>query len=411
MTLPSIHVIRDSLSKIEGALVDRPQTSRVDLGEIPCVPISRPEEKVTSSLDSVLESRDTELEVEGLIEDEPVITFEIPPELDERDVRTKLGQHSGSEFEQLVKAHGTDAIGWYFPFHYQIAQHGIYISSKNLLPFALRTFSSKYSDNFCEDLAKKLQYAMHAVLRHELFHFAAECMAANWELSTGSACYIRARETLRGPNGYLEDEEALANAYMLRGFRWSSSATRGSRATPRLKAFCSRQPSGYNRGSHYVRADRYETGCRDLAFQHEKCSTAAWRAPQDSFDSLVLYPNALRIDWRRCPIILADEDNLFSALGIAPRFVDCIPEIGETEKFIKKLRRLSPVYQKKWNSTKSKLARSVHIGGLNFKPWPKGGKDWYSVRVDDGVRAHIKNEAKLRQWSAEEIGPHDEMGH
>ena len=229
----------------------------------------------------------------GHRDDEPVITFEIPPELDERDVRTKLGQHSGSEFEQLVKAHGTDAIGWYFPFHYQIAQHGIYISSKNLLPFALRTFSSKYSDNFCEDLAKKLQYAMHAVLRHESFHFAAECMAANWELSTGSACYIRARETLRGPNGYLEDEEALANAYMLRGFRWSSSATRGSRATPRLKAFCSRQPPGYNRGSHYVRADRYETGCRDLAFQHEKCSTAAWRAPQDSFDSLVLYPNAL----------------------------------------------------------------------------------------------------------------------
>jgi hypothetical protein len=50
-------------------------------------------------------------------------------------------------------------------------------------------------------------------------------------------------------------------------------------------------------------------------------------APRDSFDSLGLYPNVSRIDWRRCPIILADEEQVFDTLGIAVRFIDCVTAI------------------------------------------------------------------------------------
>jgi hypothetical protein len=57
------------------------------------------------------------------------IIFEIPPELDDRQVREALSQHPGRDFERLAQQNGVDALGWYLPFHQRIAQHGIYISS------------------------------------------------------------------------------------------------------------------------------------------------------------------------------------------------------------------------------------------------------------------------------------------
>jgi hypothetical protein len=146
-------------------------------------------------------------------------------------------------------------------------------------------------------------------------------MAANWELATGSACYIKASEKLRSSAKYIEEEEALANAYMIRGFRWRNSATYGAQAVPLLKAYCERQPPGYNRGNYYVPTSRYESGCRELAFAYHGCMNVEWFAPHRAFDSLGLYPNASRIDWRRCPVILADEEQVFATLGIVARFI------------------------------------------------------------------------------------------
>jgi hypothetical protein len=42
MTLPSIYQIRESLADVDGALVGEPSTSKVDVGVVPCVPISLP---------------------------------------------------------------------------------------------------------------------------------------------------------------------------------------------------------------------------------------------------------------------------------------------------------------------------------------------------------------------------------
>ena len=81
--------------------------------------------------------------------------------------------------------------------------------------------------------------------------------------------YQGERETT-GTGGYIEQEEALANAYMIRGFRWKSSATFEAQATPSIKAFCARQPAGYNRGPHYVATAKFLIGCRELAFQYHR---------------------------------------------------------------------------------------------------------------------------------------------
>lgn len=85
--------------------------------------------------------------------------------------------------------------------------------------------------------------------------------------------------------------------------------------------------------------------------------------------------------------------------------------ISETDFFKKGLYRLGPSIQHKWHRTKTKLAQSTRIAGLDFKPWPLRGKGWFSVRVDDDVRAHLRHEGTNYQWYAEEIGRHDAMDH
>jgi len=416
MALPSIHRVRDSLADIPGALIDKPSTptSGVDIGDLPCVPINQPEHAEGQSSDATLarpESADQYDQPEDSIDDDTPIVFEIPPELDERTVREHLGRDQGSEFERLIEVSGTDAIGWYFPFHQTIAQHGIYISSSRALMFALRVFQRKYSEDFVENLSRQLQYAVHAVVRHEAFHFATECMAANWELATGTACYLRAREGLRGSSGYVELEEALANAYMIRGFRWQSAVTTGAQATPSLKAFCISQPAGYKDGPKYVTTAKYEATCRRLAFGYHETMSVDWHAPRMSFDALPLFPNASRIDWRRCPVILVDERNVFSLLGIVPKFINTIVIYQQTDGFQKMLHHLGSDIHKKWEQTKEKLVQSTGRGGLDFKPWPARGKGWFSVRVDRSVRAHLRQDSGSGQWYAEEIGRHDAMGH
>jgi hypothetical protein len=269
MRLPSIHTIRISLAEIDGALVDDPSTSPVDTGKIPCVQIHDPEGGVQPTED-LLGKAPSDEENDETDNDEASIIFEIPPELDDRQVREALSQHPGRDFERLVQLNGVDALGWYLPFHQQIAQHGIYISSAGALWLAKRCFGQKYSDDVRTDISTKLHYAVHAILRHETFHFAAECMAANWELSTGAPCYLKANKELKSEAGYIEKEEALANAYMLRGFRWASSATRGAKATHSLNAVTRASPRGYNLGVDYVASARYEYGCRDLALDYHE---------------------------------------------------------------------------------------------------------------------------------------------
>jgi hypothetical protein len=301
-TLPSIYAIRESLSDIPGALVGDPWTSPVDLGETRRVPIHQPEPEQGTLAGA------HEKWVDNISEEEPTIVFEIPLELDDRRIGVALSE-SGRDFEALVQTRGVDVLGWYVPFHYRNSQHGIYISSAGVLWLALQCFKGPYSENVYEEVTRKLQYAARAILRHETFHFAAECMAANWELIIGAPCYVTARNILKSSGGYVEHEEALANAYMLRGFRWESLSTRGAKATEALKRFMQNLPAGYRDGAKFVAHDHYAEGCRDLSSMYHTCMRTNWFAPRDTFDSVGLYPNISKIDWRRAPIILVDEAN------------------------------------------------------------------------------------------------------
>ena len=407
--LPSVNSIRDGLANISGALVNEPLTSPVDVGDAPAIPIHQPE---TDRHPDALIFSETPYDVPGVEneEDEPPVIYEIVAELDERAIARALSE-SGRDYEALVQVKGIEALGWYIPFHYRIAQHGIYLPSGGVLWLAMHCFTHKYAEDPIQDLRKKLEYATHAILRHESFHFAAECMAANWELLTGALCYVRAMSELKTSLGYNEFEEALANAYLLRGFRWQNSVSRGANATQALKDFIRTQPSGYRDGIKYVTAGEYEQGCRDLANEYQQCIERQWYAPPHTFEMLGLYPNVNKIDWRRCPILLVDEAGLFNKLGIVPRFIAAIPQIRETNLFKKQLMGLGSRYETLWDQARKKLSNTTALKGLDFKTWPPRGSGWYSVRLDRDVRAHLRNSRASNEWFAEEVGRHDVMQH
>jgi hypothetical protein len=94
-----------------------------------------------------------------------------------------------------------------------------------------------------------------------------------------------------------------------------------------------------------------------------------------------------------------------------PKFINSVGAIRETQGFNAELNKLGLAYEYRWRKTKEKLALNTQGRGLDFKPWPKKGKGWFSVRIDGNVRAHLRNDGPNQLWYAEEIGRHDAMGH
>jgi len=84
--------------------------------------------------------------------------------------------------------------------------------------------------------------------------------------------------------------------------------------------------------------------------------------------------------------------------------------IEEDDKLLKRLGGKLRHLHKAWEDTKRKLKEDKDRPGLNFKPWPKEGKGAWSVKVDDGNRAHLRNRGD-GNWLAYAIGGHKEMGH
>jgi len=82
----------------------------------------------------------------------------------------------------------------------------------------------------------------------------------------------------------------------------------------------------------------------------------------------------------------------------------------ESESFLKSLRNMAHPIQRRWEETKWKLAEAI-TPGADFKPWPKGGRWVYSVRLNKNYRAHIRRPDVGDTWTALEIGTNKEMGH
>jgi hypothetical protein len=413
MNPPSIRAIKAALETIPHALYDEPLPEDVSEGIKPAAEIARLDpHAVREETQAEYKTRDDN--DENGVSDNPICIFEVPPEVTDQDVESKLGDELG-RLRRLHHMKGTDALGWYVTFHQNAAQFGVHIPIEGIASLAIMAL-----DAVELPIERKLEIAFYAILRHELFHFAADCMAANWELSLGYQVYWSANFNLRNERGYIKLEEALANAYMLRGLRHPIRTLRDSRGSASaLKAFCGSQPEGYRDGPSYaVSRETYITGCRKLStsFQHEgerdlERGDWQWYVPDTVLDTLIFYPDAIRIDWRRCPIIVYDRLGLLHSLGIGISFFEVISSIIETPAFLKALARLDSRIQNIWHRRKADLARSVRLKGLGFQQWQPGGTDCYSVNVDGNYRAHIRRDRQSQAWIAEAIGDHKSMGH
>src|SRR5690606_20777509 len=79
----------------------------------------------------------------------------------------RVAGDGGDEIRRKVMHQGTDALGWYVPFHYTGIQWGIYLPVSGIVSLASTCFSSlKIS------ASEKLLISMRAIHQHELLHFA-----------------------------------------------------------------------------------------------------------------------------------------------------------------------------------------------------------------------------------------------
>lgn len=402
--------IRSGLSEIPGALVSYPpdedyrgfeqgvvvetlsEGQGVQAKELTCAPIS-PDE-------------DGPEEDQEIPEFDPVI--EIGPEIEE--AIQAYGGEAGERIRRSVELHGVEALGWYVSFHYTGVQWGAYISLSGIAYLMCKVFSALPAT-----WETKAHLAFHAILNHELFHFATDYAVAQAELMLEEPWMVPAKRAFRaGHPPYCQQEEKLANGYMLRAFRTMKPALRVRGKQGALREFVRAQPPGYRDGDLVSREgwDANLGGLIDEYLRHTVKGagnihldgrTGSWNWPQ-------VFPIRPKIDWRHCPIHLVHDGARFGIPGGWINFFSRLGEIRETEKFEKMLSRLDPATQDSWHRTKERLQIMI-TGGADLKKWPKGGPNVWSVRVNQACRAHLLYEAPQGSWTALSIGGHKEMGH
>ena len=192
--------------------------------------------------------------------------------------------------------------------------------------------------------ARKAQIAFEALLHHEFFHFISDYAVAQWELLLKEPIWARMANDLAKRNRYLEIEEKLANAYMLRTIRSSyPKAVSGA-----LEKFVACQPSGY-RHAVEVESDSDSDFYEELP-EHLNHYIGLYAAKyginvrSDSFDAGVFYPTLPRIDSRDCPIHLIHDEYKTGLSAGAYRLIQCIRHIEESKRFRKSFRKLLALF-------------------------------------------------------------------
>jgi hypothetical protein len=232
---------------------------------------------------------------------------------------------------------------------------------------------------------------------HEYLHYRCDLQTLMFEAVLKRNLYVPLRRALRGRRSHFV-EEAIANKA---AYNWAKKPSVGLREF--AHDFMSLQPGAYAR----FEERRLELNGEWLANTLElrppgslpRLDVAQWvdASPKDLLRSslcpqYVVYPAKIS-DWLDPALVLP--------------LVSTITESEEVKK------RLSGKYRNletKWNSTKSKLRGERTLRGLNFKPWPKDGKGAYSVKIDDGFRAHLRHQGQ-GNWLAYNLGSHKELGH
>ncbi len=336
--------------------------------------------------------------------------FEFGAEIDRDLLQAAMNGTEGEKIRQAVLERGVDALGWYVPFHANGDQWGIYVPMSGIAHIMVDVIWDLQTD-----LLTKFRIAFRAIHQHELFHFAVEYMAGQWEALTEKPCWNPARGLKDADRGYYLLEEECANAHMMRSSLGGRSSLRVARRTSAMREFVRRQPPGYREGDH-KREARFTERCELLARGYVGCIPDSGFQASDAFkafESMRTYPPLFpNLNWAYVPIHILNDG---ARIGIPPDLlglIRSIENVHESDRFTRRFGTLPIEIRNAWNRLKSRMQTSLAMPGLDFKQW-KRSEDGviYSVRVSRSHRAHLQRRTPGEPWLALDIGTHKEMGH
>ena len=240
-----------------------------------------------------------------------------------------------------------------------------------------------------------LMQAQALLIRHEQAHFQTDLGITSIELALGAPLYISARKNYRVREPWHKYEEGLAN-------RLARKVMKGSIAEKKaFDQFLNSSPAGYRDWNSLPHEDpeMWRLIIQDLIthtiYSVHECDLAAEvsnKVAPKYFNEIPVYEHY---------DIPSGNPNDSYLMGP-------ITEIIETEEFKKDLTKLAkgqPIFRKKWQGVKVKLAAG-NVVGVHLEIVNKM-KGIYSVRIDGEARAGIRRDFSL--WEAVAAGHHDEL--
>lgn len=328
--------------------------------------------------------------------------FWTPSEVDDEKFLAGLAGTNNGDYIRQAHLLGVDALGYYLSFHQRTYQWGIYMPLVAVAQLAIQELSGTNAT-----ARQKLELAWQFILSHERFHYAADCGVSQMEIIFQRPIWWPVRESMERER-HRDLEEKLATAHSLRFVRNLPIHLRVPGAFRAFKEFTKRLPKGYNTG-HEIAQSRFKF--EDAMLDHAQlCVEIGIGRQFIQAEMHHLYPAFRDYDMARCPMHVVIPDAVIPGRPDM-FFIKRIEDLEETVGFKKELQRLPRVLVNKWTKTKQLLSQSVQVPGLDFKNWPKRGRSWFSVRVDQNFRAHLRFDDRNQNWIAEEIGNHAAMGH
>lgn len=402
--------VRAALTKIDGAFYELPPTE----GRTGNLPAVRTIWTADENTEAVLQETASEPlfgidegsadETAGSAAEE---MFEFPADIDLDRAIAALGEE-GARLKQAQLHLGVDALAWYVTFHATCTQWGIYVPVSRLVFLAATLFGELATS---PDV--KLQLAFRALHQHELFHFAADYMAAQWEGILARPCHKPARKLRDSELGYCLLEEQCANAHMLRSFRWGGKSTlRVQGKTARLRKYVSQQPPGYRDSLHSTERARFQRLSLQLVKDYVACIDGYQAPALEAVELWRFLDTGRQLNWRYCPIHIIDDGKRLGLPANLLGLFRSIVSIIEMPRFKKQLNRLAQREAKAWERAKALLGDSTARAGLDFKFWDRTSSGAvYSVRISRNHRVHLEHRSADNAWIAVAIGSHSAMGH
>jgi plasmid maintenance system killer protein len=306
--------------------------------------------------------------------------------------------------DEEISREGFEALAWYVSFHNSHDDWGIFIPTSSIQYLATRL--AELNDDHVS--TRYEQIALRMLLLHETFHFYVDYAQTQFELILKMPCRHFLRQQFKN-GGYLEIEEAAANAFMYKHLTEESDGA----LLHAVRKFIEIQPAGYREG--YRLADDIELFTASLEETIKSyvgipmLSSNSLFAP-DTLEWNAFYPELSSDLLEACSVHLLHDCTSLGLPDFEPKFFTSVSDIRETKHFKKRFAKLDPQYQRAWVQKKQELS----VPPLNRKQFeglkpPKKGI--YSVRVGKGHRAHLKPFNGYEYWEATDIGTHTELGH